>query len=566
MSKKESTSQASQLRQRAEELLKDKTPLLGQSEYSDALRLVHELHVHQIELEMQNEELQAARIQTEQALARYTELYDFAPVGYLTLDKKGCILSINLTGALLLDQDRYLLNGNRLGLLLSLSSRPVFEEWLQHAFTAQDAHTCQLTLGDKGSQLRHIELRTDGYSPETPDECRTIMIDTTQRVHMEARLRQSEKMSTVGRMAGGIAHDFNNIVAAMMLNLSNVQHQCSDPEVKSTLETLEKLAERAADITRQLLLFSRKHEINPVSLEIDAVIYSNLKMIHPMISNHITVDYQSCPEKTWISADPSMLDQAIMNLLLNARDAMPVKGTLTIETRQVEFPVGASGLHAPAQPGTFLQIKIQDTGIGMDQSVLAHLFDPFFTTKDAGQGTGMGLTSVQSIITQHGGWITVESQPGQGSTFSIFLPVIDTKECSPAPPKPIPSQKGNQQMILLAEDEPAILGALEKNLTAAGYRVLAASNSAQALEHWEKHHHAIELLLTDVKMPGEMDGFDLARALARRKPSLHIIVMSGYYNKTAGEKRDLSFQYKFLSKPFKLNEMQVLIGECFSPH
>jgi CheY-like chemotaxis protein len=372
-------------------------------------------------------------------------------------------------------------------------------------------------------------------------------------------------MEVVGQLAGGVAHDFNNILAAMILKLEiwQMQHRLS-AETRSSLCDLEELAKRAANLTRQLLLFSRQHAMHPEKLEVDAALGNLLKMVERLLGPAITCVQLPGTRELWVEADLGMLNQAVMNLCLNAKDAMPNGGTLTLEASLAEFNLESVRLHLESRPGQFVCLRISDTGCGMDEDVLEHLFEPFFTTKEVGQGPGLGLASAYGIVHQHKGWMNVQSVVGHGATFRLYLPLSEKKVAPPAPTGTgqMPAFKGKNETILLVEDEGALLLLSVRALTLLGYRVLAATNAQEALEIWEQHRNEIDLVLTDMRMPKGISGLELAEKLWKSKPSLKIIIMSGYNMEMAQGSAPSRANYTFLAKPFELKTLAETVRLC----
>ncbi|HEV3272788.1 MAG TPA: ATP-binding protein [Candidatus Methylacidiphilales bacterium] len=550
------------LRHRAEKRLKRQaTEVAGTGSAVEMQRLVHELQVHQIELEMQNEELLESRAQMESALERYTDLYDFAPVGYFTLSADGTIREVNLPGARLLGLERTRLVGGRFGTFVSENTRPIFDIWLEEVFATQAKQVCAVGLVKEGLPPLTVEieatLSVDGR------EGRAVVVDVTARKALEEQLRQAQKMEVVGQLAGGVAHDFNNILAAMLLNLEMMQMQDQlSMKVKSSLHDLETLATRAASLTRQLLLFSRQQAMHPEKLEINAALTHLLNMLNRLLGEDITCLSLPSTRELWVEADAAMLDQAMMNLCLNARDAMPNGGTLTLETSLAEFNIDSAQIQPEARPGQFVCLRISDTGCGMNADVLKHLFEPFFTTKETGKGTGLGLASVHGIVHQHKGWLNVESVVGQGASFRLYLPLSGRAETTPRETSSLPPFKGRNETILLVEDEAALLVVSARALTLFGYRVLSATNGQEALSLWEQHQDAIDLVLTDMRMPQGISGLELAEKLWKTKPSLKVIIMSGYSMKMVRNSTVANDGYTFLAKPFDLKTLSETVRHC----
>ncbi len=551
---------SSELRFRAEKRLKKTPEGDGPSSAAQTQRLLHELQVHQIELEIQNEELQGSRARMEAALERATDLYDFAPVGYFALLVDGTIREVNLPGARLLGLERARLVGGRFASFVSEDTRSVFNVWLKEVFATQVKQTCEVALVKKERPSLIVEIEAT-LSPDGR-EGRAVVADITARKALEGQLRQAQKMEVVGQLAGGVAHDFNNILAAMVLKLEMLQIRQQLPiEAQASLHDMEILAKRAASLTQQLLLFSRQQAMHLEQLEINAALTSLLKMLERLLGEHITCQLLPSPE-LWIEADAAMLDQAVMNLCINARDAMPSGGTLTLETSLTEISCDNLPLHPDSRPGQFVCLRICDTGCGMNVDVLKHLFEPFFTTKEIGKGTGLGLASAYGIVHQHKGWMNVESAVGQGTSFRLYFPLSSRTEVTQVTSR-MPAIKGQNETILLVEDEEALLKITAGALTMFGYRVLSAANGQEALDLWEHHQDTINLVLTDMRMPKGISGLELAERLWLTKPSLKIIIMSGYSMEMTRNGVGKG-SYTFLAKPFDLKILSETIHLCLT--
>jgi len=524
-------------------------------------RLLHELQVHQIELEMQNEELRESRAHMEAALERSIDLYDFAPVGYFTLSSDGTIRELNLPASRLLGLERARLVGGRFRIFVSAPTRSIFDSWLKEVFSSQSKQSCNLELINQGKSTVPVEMEAtlslDGL------EARIVASDITLRKSLEDQLRHAQKMEMIGQLAGGVAHDFNNILGAMLLNLEMaLMQQSLSPESQSSLHNLEVLAKRAASLTQQLLLFSRRQAMQPVQLEINAALAHLLKMLERLLGEDITCHRISSPQELWVEADAGMLDQAVMNLCLNARDAMPLGGTLGLETSLVEFTADHAQSDPESRPGKFACIHISDTGCGMDAEVLKHAFEPFFTTKEIGKGTGLGLASAYGVMHQHQGWVTVESIVGQGTSFRLFFPLSANADVSHVETPQKSFEKGKNETILVVEDEAALLFISTRALTMLGYQVLSATNGMEALEIWHQRGDDIDLVVTDMRMPKGLSGLELAEELWKSKPSLKIIIMSGYSLEIAQTSLVGERGYTFLAKPFDIKALSETVKKC----
>jgi len=374
--------------------------------------------------------------------------------------------------------------------------------------------------------------------------------DMTERRRLEEQLLQSQKMEAVGRLAGGIAHDFNNLLTAVAgySELLLTQLPEGDPRRESADE-IQRAGSRAAALTRQLLAFSRRQVLEPRVLDLNAVISGMERMLRRVIGEDVELTTALEGELWRAKADPGQIEQAILNLIVNARDAMPRGGRLTVETANVLLDEKFAGLYATVHPGPHVMLAVSDTGVGMDAELQARLFEPFFTTKERGKGTGLGLSTTYGIVKQSGGSIWVYSEPGHGTTFKIYLPRCEEPlEDRPAPAPPTAPATGSES-VLLVEDEPEVRRLVEKLLGLRGYTVLSAANPSEAIAIARRHEAPIELLLTDVIMPG-MNGRDLARILAETRPRMKVLYMSGYTDAAISQQGILAPGTAFLSKPF----------------
>jgi PAS domain S-box-containing protein len=375
----------------------------------------------------------------------------------------------------------------------------------------------------------------------------------------EKLLRQSQKMEAMGRLAGGVAHDFNNLLAIITMQAALVDSLAQHPPaVREALQEVMAAAERAAHLTRQLLLFSRKEATQKRHVDLDDVVANLTRMLQRVIGEDVRVELRASGARLVTHADVGMLDQVLLNLGLNARDAMPGGGRLLIETGDSVFDAGAL---PPRQAGRHVWVAVTDDGTGIDPDVLPHIFEPFFTTKEPGRGTGLGLATVFGIVEQHGGWVEVWSEPARGARFQVFLPAHDaavtaaTTRASARADAP-----GGTEVILLVEDEVAVRAVVRTALRRSGYRVLEAAHAAQCLEVWAAERGSIALVLTDLVMPGGMNGLELARELKRENAGLKVLFMSGYSaDVVAGESEVLRAGVNFLQKPFSPQLLLALV-------
>ncbi|MDQ2999744.1 MAG: ATP-binding protein, partial [Fibrobacterota bacterium] len=384
----------------------------------------------------------------------------------------------------------------------------------------------------------------------------------TERKHAELalhrsedQLRQSQKMEAVGRLAGGVAHDFNNLLTAIngyseLLMKSLLEN---DP-LQSTVAEIKRAGERAASLTRQLLTFSRRQVLASRVLDLNQVVTEIRQMLGRLIGEDIQILTLGDPGLAKITADPGQMEQVILNLALNARDAMPTGGRLTIEAANVRLEKEQSGTFFAIDPGRYVRLTVTDTGVGMDDEIKAHLFEPFFTTKPPGQGTGLGLSTVYGIVKTSGGNLSVTSELGRGTTFSVYLPVVDqakdseeTETVKPAV-KSAPACSG-KETILLVEDEDMVRRLVGQVLLSHGYTVLEAASGLAALELVDRNPGKIDLLLTDVVMAG-MSGRELSEKLLLLRPDLKVLYMSGYTDDAILRHGVFQNSTAFLGKPF----------------
>lgn len=526
-------------------------------------RLLLELQVHQVELELQNEELRQSRAAVEDGLARYTELYDFAPVGYFTFFRDGTIREVNLPGARLLGTDRARVLGRTLNGFLSRERRGAFAAWLEEVFSGAPAKSHVTSLLGREKEPRAVEF--EATVSTSGALARAIVVDVTARLELEAQLRQSQKLDTIGQLAGGVAHDFNNILAAMMLNLDCLERNEDLPVACApALSDLQSLAKRATDLTRQLLQFSRRQTLEQEGIELNSAIHHLLEMLRRVMGEQITYAWHEADHDLPVRGDLAQIEQAVVNLCLNARDAMAGSGTLTLETSSVEF----DGTHTPENPhsrtGRFACVSVSDTGCGMTEDVSSRVFEPFFTTKAVGKGTGLGLSSTLGVIEQHEGWITLESESGRGTRFRFFLPISTRASSNSTSTLPPPGEASTEETILLVEDEKILLTVCTRALRDLGYRVLSAQDGPSALAIWSEHASEINLLLTDMRMPGGMTGLELAKKIWTTSPTLQVIIMSGYSSEMLHEGPPGTAGYAFLQKPFNSNALGAAVRRALA--
>jgi len=378
----------------------------------------------------------------------------------------------------------------------------------------------------------------------------SLAADVTEMRQLEGQYRQAQKMEAVGRLAGGIAHDFNNLLTAIIGTTALVLEDLGlESRARLDIQEIEKAAKRAAGLTRQLLIFSRQQVLEPRALDLNALVGNLEKMLHRLIGEDIELVTKPAASLGAVRADPGQLEQAIVNLVVNARDAMPQGGRLTIETAEVELDRSYIAGHVPTQPGRYVLLAISDTGVGMDGATKARLFEPFFTTKEPGRGTGLGLATVYGIVKQSGGYIWTYSELGHGTTFKMYLPRVAELAEAPESTRGTPTPARGSETVLVVEDQEEVRKLTKRVLEARGYAVLAAANGAEALEIVDRHATPIHLMITDVVMPG-MNGREVAQLACAKRSDLKVLFVSGYTGEAVLQHRLLEPGVAFLQKPF----------------
>jgi nitrogen-specific signal transduction histidine kinase len=386
----------------------------------------------------------------------------------------------------------------------------------------------------------------------------SVTLDFTEQKRLEEQLRQSQKMEALGHLAGGVAHDFNNLLS-VIIGYSEILSDAAEPSAgqKSQVQQVQKAAQRAAALTRQLLAFSRKQVLQPTVLDVNAAVADMEKLLRRLIGENIEFVTRMDPALGSVRADRGQIEQVILNLCVNARDAMPAGGKLTIETANVNLDDAYVDTHPEAAAGPFVMLAVSDTAVGMDALTRAHIFEPFFTTKDRAKGTGLGLSTVYGIVKQSGGHNCVYSEPGRGTTFKLYLPRVDQPAAPSELHRTLSAPAGGSETILLVEDEESVRGLLRDALSARGYRVLSAPNAEKALEISQSQLRSIHILVTDLVMPGK-GGVELAREMLRLRRDLKVLFLSGY---TDNQIPDSEHGAAFLQKPFTLRTLTGKVRE-----
>jgi len=388
---------------------------------------------------------------------------------------------------------------------------------------------------------------------------RIVTRDITHRKRIEKALVHAQKIDSIGNLAGGIAHDYNNILSAILMNLDLLGQENAGQEVRRITHNLRAHAHQASTLTRQLLLFSRRETMRARDLDLNELLNEFMKILRRLVRQNVQIELIETVDNVRIHADPGMMEQILVNLAVNSRDAMPQGGSIIITTEAVSIDASHAETHPEAQTGEFVCIAVGDTGTGIYPEYLPRIFEPFFTTKEAGKGTGFGLATVYGIVKQHRGWIEVTSQVGTGTTFKIFLPASASNAAKKSTPKigTIPAR--GHEKILLVEDDADVRMVTRGFLEGSGYEIWEAANGLEALNVWKTNASQIDLLLTDFIMPGGLNGWELADRLRGDRPGLKVILMSGYNSDLSGKIQPHSH---ILPKPFSWESLTETVRSC----
>ncbi len=571
------------MRHRAEAALARDSSRRRDRPNADLAEILHDLGVHEIELAMQNEELRREQNALGRSRDAYRELYDLAPVGYLTLDERGVCLEANLMAGDLVGVTRDSLIGLPLPSLLSRGQADRLSQHLQQVLAGTGPQQCRLDLERSDGARLHLRLDSVAAAGVAGDVVRTNLTDVSERQRLldelrdlnrdledrvvertaalreanqqlrheldereriEAELVQARKLEAVGRLAGGVAHDFNNLLTVIQLELPVLARGVAgQPALERCANDLGQAVTRAAALTARLLTFARREVVRPEPLDVSEVV----RELEPMVSRLLRGQIELAvvlSESAWVIADRAGLERVLLNLVVNAHEAITGAGRVEVSVGEVSLDDGEARGLLGGRAGEFVCLTVRDTGRGMNQDQISHMFEPFYTTKGLEHGSGLGLATVYGIVTQVGGFFKVSSTFGTGTSISIYLPRAEAAVERAAKPKQVDTQ-GGTETVLVVDDLVSLRSALARILRDSGYEVLEAGGAIEGLAVLAKHEGDVNLVVSDVIMPGP-SGVAFAREIGQRAPDLPVILMSGYTDQAT-----VDGGRGFLQKPFE---------------
>jgi PAS domain S-box-containing protein len=521
------------------------------------LKLYNERLVQKLDQRSQN---LARRVEELELLESTLRLKSFAleavANGILILDRQGLVEWVNPAYLELTGFDRQEVLGRKPRFLESDAQDLAFYQRLWATVFSGEVWRGELMNRHKNgtSRLFHAAISPLRDEEGRLTHCIGIMQDITEQRRIETELLQSQKMEAIGRLAGGVAHDFNNMLNVILINAEMaLGAELLPPAVQRCILEIKQAAERSADLTRQLLAFSRKQPAQPKRINLNQVVAENRKMLNRMIEGDIDLTLHPAPDLAFVFIDPSQVSQILTNLVINSRDALPGAGTISIETANVQVEEASALIYGGLTPGAYVQLTVSDTGCGMDPLTQKHIFEPFFTTKAEGKGTGLGLSMVYGIVKQNKGSVAVYSNLGLGTSFKIYLPAVEVEETALETERE-GALAGGHETLLVAEDEKPMLEVMRMVLEEKGYRVLAAAHPLDTVLLANQKEGPIHLLITDVVMPG-MNGMELHRRLEATRPGLKVLYISGYTGDILAKRGLLHEETHFLQKPFRVKDL-----------
>jgi two-component system, cell cycle sensor histidine kinase and response regulator CckA len=549
------TEAATLLRRKAEELLKKKpSKSLPVHSEAETLILIHELEVHQIELEMQNEELVLAKEQAELAAEKLAALYDFAPSGYFTLSEDGTIIELNLSGAEMLGKDRQYLKNKRLGLFLADDTRAIYNQFLEKTFRSRVKEFCEVTISVDGKPSEPVYL--SGIASGNAEQCFVTMLDISERKQMEAAIQKSQKLESIGLVAGGIAHNFNNLMGGIFGYIEIAIEATKEDEVTKNLSKALNTMDRAKGLTAQLLTFAKgggPKQINtPLIPFVKDAAQITLSRLNIPCTFDIAGDLWPC------SIDKIQIAQVFDNIITNAQQAMPNGGSIDLTAMNVSLEENE---HPILEKGCYVRISIRDFGIGIQKESLPLIFDPFYTTRPTGQG--LGLSVCNSIVNRHGGALDVESEVGKGSIFHIYLPAL-SENVSSSISKSTAMSPGASGTFLIMDDEEVMRETTTIMLESLGYSVISKDNGRDTVDFYieeTKANRCFAGLILDLTIPHGMGGKATAAEIRKLNTEIPIFVSSGYVEDPV-MKDPVAYGFTAcIGKPFRKSELLEILNK-----
>jgi PAS domain S-box-containing protein len=493
-----------------------------------------------------------------QAEERYKHFVDTANDAILVWDAEtGEILEANKRSTVLLARPVREIIGKCAHDIFQATDQRAFWSIVDDTLAGAEIEAKELRLRQGDGISITVEVNTSLTELDGRQIIQGIVRDITARKRLEEEMRQAQKMEVVGRLAGGIAHDFNNLLMVILTHVTKLRRNSPRLQILEHVDTIQMAAEKAATLTKQLLAFGRKQVLELEVVDLSDLVKSTVRILETIPSNGVQLEMRLAPRPIPVKVDPGKIEQVVMNLAVNAYDAMPQGGVLTIRTSRVSR-TPSTGKHAPSQSCALMEVV--DTGCGIDAETRAHIFEPFFTTKGPGKGTGLGLSTVYGIMKQSGGSIEVESEPGHGSTFGVYLPLAGEEVPAPSTPKIRGSVTEGTETVLLAEDQLAIRKVIREILESKGYKVLEAHDREDALEFAERYPARIDVLVTDIVMP-QLRGTELASLISKSHPGVAVIFISGYSEEALVETGLLGQNETLIQKPFDPETLAVKIRE-----
>ncbi len=494
--------------------------------------------------------------QRRQSEERFSKAFRSSPVGItISSEADGRYIDANPAYLKMMGYERHELVGRtveELGVWAESHQRQLLIDLLSDPL----AKPIQVRFKTRIRKIRIVELTAERILLNNEACILTIVRDVTQAKQLERQFLHAQKMESVGRLAGGVAHDFNNLLGVILgyCELSLDKLTDKDNKIVTNLARIQAAAERAASLTKQLLAFSRQQIVHPRIVDLNSTVRNMEDMLRRLVGEDITITVKKTVPLGCIEADEGQLEQILMNFVVNSRDAMPLGGHIRIETSNAELDENYRSEHEPVNPGLYVLLTVSDTGTGMDEETKAHIFEPFYTTKEAGKGTGLGLSTVYGIVKHSGGYIWAYSEPGMGSTFKIYFPLVSAPPDALSRPSECVAPRGGSETILLVEDNQVFRELIGVTLRNAGYTVLETENAQSAIELTSKHEREIHLLLSDIVMP-QISGVKLLTLLRESAPDLKVILMSGYAADTLAQQAAMPGDVSLIEKPFTRNSL-----------